>query len=140
MQWLYWVSLLFSGALPAESAATIVLRTEGLRVQSGYVQVSLYRDPSTFPDPARAFRLVRQEVKGSVVVMQLPDLPEGEYAIALMHDENGDRICNRNFLGIPVEGFGFSNNVVPRLSVPSFDQARFRVASRTEVVIRMIYL
>ena len=52
-------------------------------------------------------------------------LPFGEYAITLFVDFNGNKKIDKNFLGIPKEPYGFSNNVIGNMSAPTFDQAKF---------------
>ena len=59
------------------------------------------------------------------------DLPEGIYAIALFVDANKNLKIDKNFLGIPKEQFGFSNNAMGKLSAPSFEQAKFEVRGDT---------
>ena len=59
------------------------------------------------------------------------DLPEGIYAIALFVDANKNLKIDKNFLGIPKEQFGFSNNAMGKLSAPSFEQAKFKVEGNT---------
>ena len=59
------------------------------------------------------------------------DLPEGIYAIALFVDANKNLKIDKNFLGIPKEQFGFSNNAIGKLSAPSFEQATFKVEKNT---------
>ena len=56
-------------------------------------------------------------------------LSPGNYAIAVLHDENNDRQANRNFLGLPTEGFGFSRNPAIGVSAPGFliQQSRLQV-------------
>ena len=58
-------------------------------------------------------------------------LPHGEYAISLFVDSNGNKKIDKNFFGIPKEQYGFSNNVMGRMSAPSFDQAKFMVTGPT---------
>lgn len=55
------------------------------------------------------------------------NLPEGIYAIALFIDANKNMKIDKNFLGIPKEQYGFSNNAMGKLSGPSFEQAKFQV-------------
>ena len=55
------------------------------------------------------------------------NLPEGTYAIALFVDANENLKIDKNFLGIPKEQYGFSNNAMGKLSGPSFEQAKFQV-------------
>ena len=59
------------------------------------------------------------------------EIPDGEYAIAFFIDANGNKKLDKNFLGIPKEQFGFSNNAMGTLSAPSFEQAKFKVAGNT---------
>ena len=65
------------------------------------------------------------------------DLPEGIYAIALFVDANKNLKIDKNFLGIPKEQFGFSNNAMGKLSAPSFEQAKFRVEGNTVQNIKL---
>ena len=65
------------------------------------------------------------------------EIPDGEYAIAFFIDANGNKKLDKNFLGIPKEQFGFSNNAMGTLSAPSFEQAKFRVAGNTVQNIKL---
>ena len=65
------------------------------------------------------------------------NLPEGIYAIALFVDANKNLKIDKNFLGIPKEQFGFSNNAMGKLSAPSFDQAKFKVEGNTLQKIKL---
>jgi uncharacterized protein (DUF2141 family) len=58
-------------------------------------------------------------------------LPYGEYAIAIFVDANRNGKMDKNFLGIPKEQYGFSNNVMGRMAAPSFEQAKFKVTGPT---------
>ena len=58
-------------------------------------------------------------------------LLHGEYAIAVFVDLNGNGKMDKNFFGIPKEQYGFSNNVMGRMSAPTFDQAKFTITEPT---------
>ena len=64
-------------------------------------------------------------------------LPNGEYAISLFVDFNGNKKIDKNFFGIPKEQYGFSNNVMGRMSAPTFDQAKFMVTGPTTQNIKL---
>ncbi|HTV14223.1 MAG TPA: DUF2141 domain-containing protein [Acidobacteriaceae bacterium] len=67
-------------------------------------------------------------------------LPAGKYAVAVIHDENSNHKLDRNFLGIPKEGFGFANNPRVALSAPSFAAAATQVSCPvTQIEVRLIY-
>lgn len=117
-----------AGCQGAPSDTFVNVAVEGLRSGSGLVAVTLY------PDEARRF-LVK---KGSLGVMRVPAtqpstrvcvfLPQpGTYAIAVYHDEDGSRKLNRNALGLPREGFGFSNNPATLAGLPSFASVRLKI-------------
>ena len=76
--------------------------------------------------------------RGAVVETELKDVfeiraevPDGEYAIAAFLDINANNKMDKNFIGIPKEQYGFSNNAMGRMSAPSFDQAKFSVEGDT---------
>ena len=64
-------------------------------------------------------------------------LPHGEYAITLYVDSNGNKKFDKNLFGIPKEEYGFSNNVMGRMSAPTFDQAKFGVTGPTTQNIKL---
>lgn len=64
----------------------------------------------------------------------------GDYAVAVYHDENDDRDFNRNALGLPSEGYGFSNDAPATLGLPDFDGVRFTLPpGESRVTIRLRY-
>jgi uncharacterized protein (DUF2141 family) len=63
-----------------------------------------------------------------------------DYAIVVHHDENNDNVFQKTAFGIPEEGYGFSNDVHPRFSAPSFDDCKFHYnAGRVAMNISMLY-
>ena len=64
-------------------------------------------------------------------------LPCGEYAVTLFVDFNGNKKLDKNFLGIPKEQYGFSNNVMGEMSPPTFDQAKFMIKGPTTQNIKL---
>lgn len=65
------------------------------------------------------------------------ELPDGEYAIAAFLDLNKNEKMDKNFIGIPKEQYGFSNNAMGRMSAPSFEQAKFKVSGPTTHDIKL---
>lgn len=113
---------------------------EDLRSNNGLLHICVTRDAEHFPDcendPAATRESFRVAETRSV---RFANLPSGDYAIAILHDENGNSRLDR-FAGIPREGIGFSRN--PRFSFgpPRFSSARFRLSPRGDVQsIRMRY-
>ena len=129
---------LLAGAAPPGSVAADV---SGLRSAKGQILVCMTTRPDMFSkcqkDPA-ARRLTVPVAQARDI--RFDDLPTGDYAIALIHDENSNNKLDTTF-GIPREGFGFSRNPVIRFGPPSFAAAQFPVAtSRVEEGIRVKYM
>ncbi len=118
----------------------VEVTVEGLRSQKGDVVVEIY------PDAPKGFltsrgRLGRTRAKAEPGVRICIPAPEpGIYALVVYHDEDGDRHFGKNFLGLPSEGFGVSNNPPPALGKPSFSKVRFEVGpGETPMRVRIRY-
>ena len=110
-----------------------------LKSREGEIQIGIYNRAEAFPHVDEQFRVVYLDVAGFAGICKVKDLPAGEYAVALMHDENADKICNTNFLGIPKEGYGFSNNVKPVFAAPSFKDCKILLNRNLKITIRLLY-
>lgn len=105
----------------------------------GKIQVSLYNTKDRFIRKGQEYNSQTRKVSSNSETFIFKDLPVGTYAVALYHDENSDGKCNTNLIGIPKEGYGFSQNFKPSLSAPKFDDAKFKLEKETEISIKLIY-
>ncbi len=134
--------LAFAGPIPTAAARAAELEVEvtGIKNAKGVVRLALYNDPGKFPK--RSGSIAGGNVaaaKGSVVYV-FRNLPPGPYAVAVYHDANANRRFDKTILGLPSEGFGFSNDARPALSAPSFDAAAVTLkAPRTRIKISVAY-
>lgn len=115
---------------------------EGLRSTRGDVVVEIYPDdPKQFLARGAQVNSIHLKIESNPQTVCLPVPAPGGYAVAVFHDENGDRQFNRNFLGIPTEGFGLSNNPPIHLSTPAFQSVRFEAGEgQTTVHVRLHYM
>jgi uncharacterized protein (DUF2141 family) len=68
------------------------------------------------------------------------DIPPGTYALAVIHDENRNGQLDTNRLGIPKEGYGFSNDAKGFFGAPSFSAAKFKYdGQKLELTINLHY-
>jgi uncharacterized protein (DUF2141 family) len=111
----------------------------GLKSTAGGIQIGLYNNKESFPQIDGQYKLYYFNVKEFSGTYTIRDLPGGEYAVAIFHDKNSDKICNTNFLGVPKEGFGFSKNFKPRFSSPDFDDCKIDLNSNMTIAIKLIY-
>ena len=134
--------LLFSPCLSFDvfaGAATgrINVEVTGLRSNSGEVRVHLYNSKEGFPsNPQKAMATLVSMIGNSEAGVLFRDIPYGDYAISVLHDENGNKKMDMNWLMMPKEGIGASNNPRFTLGPPSFNDARFRFDSE-ELTIKI---
>jgi uncharacterized protein (DUF2141 family) len=130
--------LLATGAQPA-SAADLEVVVTNIRVPTGFVRLGLYNNPALFPKRRGTIDGGDVKVKGNTATYVFHNLKPGAYAVAIYHDANANKHFDKT-LGIPMEGFGFSNNARPRLSAPSFKRAAITLkAPRTRITIRLLH-
>lgn len=110
-----------------------------LKNNKGEIQIGIYNKKENFPKVDKQYKVIYVDVNKFSGVYTIKGLPKGEYAVALMHDENADKICNMNFLGIPKEGYGFSKNVKPLLSAPSYNDCKLNLNRNLSISIELIY-
>lgn len=109
----------------------------GVGSLKGSLQIGVYTRSNRFPKPGNELKKVRIQ-RSSKVDSTTLYLPKGEYAIALFHDINNDGVCNRKFMGIPKEPYGFSNNIKPVFKAPSFQEAKVMLFSPKNIRIVLI--
>ncbi|UBF28629.1 DUF2141 domain-containing protein [Kovacikia minuta CCNUW1] len=134
--------LTFACSAKADFKGNLNVEVDGLQNQKGLLCVKLFSGSQGFPD-SNEKAIKRQCVKISDMPMtfSFKNLTSGSYAVAVYHDLNGDGKLNRNSLGMPTEGYGFSNNPAPsRSGPPKFGNCVFLLAGpNTRVNIQMKY-
>ena len=117
----------------------LTVQVEGIRNRTGYIARGLFDRHGDFPE-GDGLQSKYVEVKGSSVEVVFKGLKEGEYAIAVMHDENGNEEMDYAQNGMPKEGYGFSLNAEGEMGPPSFGEASFKLTQNTVQSIDLIYL
>jgi len=118
---------------------TVTVRLLDVRPSKGGVlHVGIHPAPGTaFPGPSP---LANRDIRPAAVETILTlDVVPGVYAVAVHHDANSNGKVDANFLGIPKEGYGVSNDPRPRFRAPRFDEARVLIMRDTTVTVRMTY-
>lgn len=125
----------------ASEPGSVDAAVSGLRSTKGQVLACLTSRPDRFPDCQQDPHARRLTVAASQAgELRFADLPSGDYAIALIHDENGNNKLD-TIMGIPKEGFGFSRNPAIRFGAPKFAAAQFSVTSGSvDEGVRLRYL
>jgi uncharacterized protein (DUF2141 family) len=130
-------------ATDSSAGCTLRIHVDGLRNSSGVVGSTIFKSPDGWPeDNSKAFlhgpTPIAPGERQATAVWE--HLPPGDYGVAVIHDENSNHKLDRNFIGIPKEGFGFANNPHVGLSAPSFQAALVHVqCPATEITIHLQY-
>ncbi len=130
----------------AEVAAlgcTLRIHVDGLRNSKGNLGTVLFTSADGWPeDLGKSFRHgpAPIDADGHEGTAVWKNLPPGNYGVAVIHDENSNHKLDRNFIGIPKEGFGFANNPHVGLSAPAFQAALVHVGCPfTGITIHLQY-
>ena len=102
---------------------TVVI--SGFDNDDGNVNIALANTPEGYAFESEPMQQVVGEVTKGESRWVFSELSFGEYAIKIYHDENRNDELDTNFLGIPKEGVGFSNNPSARFGEPDFEEAKF---------------
>ena len=123
---------------------SIVVVFENIKDSKGQIIASLHNknEEEDYPikDYKKSFRWKKSKIDSNKVSITFEELPYEIYALSVFHDENSDDKLNTNILGIPTEGYGFSNNATGFLGPPSFKKAQIELKSDTLITsIKMNY-
>ena len=129
--------LLLSTPLPGQNQDIKVV-IESVRDSEGTLWVALFNSEDQFlKERFRSLKLAPQKGKLAGV---FENIPPGQYAISVLHDTNNNKVVDKNAIGIPVEGVGFSNNVMGRFGPPDYKKVVFEFPAQSEIVIKMKYM
>ncbi len=126
----FFILFLFSQLLNAQivSGQDIVIKIDHIDNNKGNIYVAVYDSKDSFLD--KRFKGTISEINQNSSEVTFKDVPEGVYAISLVHDENGNGKMDSNFLGIPSEDYGCSNNARSFMGPPKWEDAKFEVKAR----------
>lgn len=113
--------------LPTAGTAQLTIRIDKIKNDKGRVLIAIYNNAASFPeDSEKAYKRGVAAIKGNQASWTVT-LPKGTYAVSAFHDANESGVLEKNMLGIPKEGYGFSNNAKGMFGPPSFQQAAVQV-------------
>ncbi|AJP74694.1 hypothetical protein TS85_20470 [Sphingomonas hengshuiensis] len=125
------------GFLPVGS---LDVEVGNLRSSRGVLRLCMTAAPGNFPSCKDGGNGITRTVAAQAGRFRIDGLPPGDYAVAIIHDENGNGKLD-TVMGIPREGFGFSRNPAIGFGPPRFSAARFGVsAGAEEQQVRIRYL
>ena len=130
-------AFIFSGifSTSAQEKHTVTLQFEGMKSDKGNLYVAIYDKEDSF---------LKKPIKGTIVkivdkkaTVTLKDIPAGMYAVSAFHDANDNKKMDTNFLGIPKEPTGMSNNAKGFMGPPKYKDAKFNVTKDLTLTINV---
>lgn len=119
------LAIFLTGAHSGKMSGKLLLDVKNIRSTDGMIWVGIYNSPSNYLQKEKAIVKgfhIRQT--GSVLI-PLDDMPYGEYAIAIFHDENNNGELDRTLIGIPSEPYAFSRKPSSKWRIPDFREIQF---------------
>ena len=120
--------------------AKLTVRIVDLRNHNGDLIFGVFKQADGFPTTKD--KSVNWQIKpaSADAVEFTADLPPGKYSASVLHDENRNGKMDRDAAGIPLEGYGTSNNPKPRLRAATFKEAQFDLPQQgTMITISVQY-
>jgi uncharacterized protein (DUF2141 family) len=140
------MAVLMVAVIDDARASELRVTISGVRSDAGELLIGVYGSAEGFgnaianaatrglvPDQTRLVGMAIRATHGAQQAV-FAQLQPGRYAIIVIHDENDNGRLDENALGVPIEGYGFSNDAQGFLSAPSFDAAAITLDSTDQSV------
>ena len=135
------IILLICGAffitLATAQTGNIKVKVNGLKSDEGTAKLGLYNSKDDYPAENKAWKKGSAKITNGEALFTYKDIPEGTYVLIVFHDVNDNAKFDKNFIGMPKEKFGFSQNIYGKMGAPDFDDIAFTVEEEktTELTI-----
>jgi len=136
------IVLLTSFSIQKQETCSLTVDVSELRNSKGTVLFALYNREDAFPDEhyKKFFKKLAGEIINGASTVTFKKLPEGKYAVNILHDENNDGKIKKGII-LPKEGIGFSNfQSIGISNRPTFSKASFSMLSDKKIKVNIIYL
>ena len=127
------VIILFEMPFNSFCQNALTIEINGLRNRKGQILVELSNEKEI------KVKGISQVIIGNKCIITIEKLKSGKYAFKYFHDENSNSKLDKNWIGIPKEGFGFSNNAAGAFGPPSFEKTIFELINNVTVKCKPTY-
>ncbi|GLU52242.1 DUF2141 domain-containing protein [Dyadobacter frigoris] len=124
--------LFSSFVLSINSKQTLLI--SNLENKTGKLFIGWYSSKETFAGKNPEFKKEVDVRNLSEISIPFDDIPDGKYGISIYLDENNNGKMDLNFLGIPKEKYGFSNNVFPATRAANFQETAFEIQGKSKII------
>lgn len=129
------LTFIFTGTVltSAQEKHSITIDFKGMKSNKGNLFVAIYNEEESFLKTPIKGTIVKIEDKKASIIFK--DIPNGVYAVSAFHDTNSNKKLDTNFLGIPKEPTGMSNDATGFMGAPKYRDAKFKVTKDTKLTI-----
>lgn len=128
------ISLMSTGLFAQHNLS---LNIDGVASEKGNICFAVYNDEGSFLKFDKVYKSGSEKAVKGKTAFNITDLPEGDYAIAIFHDANGNKNLDTNMLGIPKEQIAFSKGKMKMFGPPKYKECVFTVNSNMEMNISL---
>ncbi|TDO24557.1 DUF2141 domain-containing protein [Pedobacter duraquae] len=113
----------------------------GIKGNAGKIIVQIFRDETSYQEqiPYKKITFQKTGLTKGILNVQI-QLEAGVYGFTMIDDENGNGKIDKNLIGIPKEGFGFSNFFMEKMKKPTFDDFKTDLKKHAEIIMKVKYL
>ena len=123
--------------LPLAVADSLTVVIENVAVSEGIIMLQVMSGPEEFDGTAEPAASLLLRANAGQMSFSATGLPAGEYAVRIMHDRNGNNELDSNFVGMPTEPWGFSNNAAGNFGPPTWADAKFTLEDSVTQNVRL---
>jgi uncharacterized protein (DUF2141 family) len=122
-------------------AQELPVKITGIRSAKGTIVINVFKDQASYDkeEPFKKISFDKKALANGIMTVELT-LEAGTYGITLLDDENANGKIDKNFIGIPKEGFGFSNFFMTKMKKPAFDEFKVDLKTQPRVEIKVKYM
>jgi len=128
---------LMFGPLFVKAQYKIAVKVLNVPSSEGKISVALYNNEDSFLKFEEVYASASSTAKTGQTQVLLKEIPNGNYAIALFHDRNGNNKLDTNWMGIPKEKVAFSNAKMKLFGPPSFEECDFELKEDMSISISL---
>ena len=121
--------------IEAQDAFNITVTVKGIDSNEGQIFLALYDNDADFLD--KTFKGAKSKIENNQCVVTFENIPSGIYAVSIFHDANDNGKMDTNFIGIPKEDYGCSNNASGFMGPPKWSDAKFELKDNTSITINL---
>lgn len=115
------------GLSNAQTANNLVVKVTNIQSNKGNIAVAVCNSKETFL--GKPYAKTSKKAKQGEMTFEF-EVPNGDYTVRVMHDENKNGELDSNFMGIPTEPYGISMDGKSRFGPPSYEDALFTIADK----------